>query len=45
MANYKHKAGYKRSRSCGLCKPHKRVGNASEGQKPKYKLVKALLCA
>lgn len=37
MANHKHKANYRRHRSCGLCKPYKRSGNASqrwEGKKP-----------
>lgn len=28
MANFKRKAGYKSKRSCGLCKPWKRIGNS-----------------
>lgn len=36
MANHKRKAGYKKSRSCGLCKPWKRIGNSNkmEARKP-----------
>lgn len=30
MANHKRKANYKSSRSCGLCKPWKRVGNSTK---------------
>ena len=40
MSNYKRKANYQASRSCGLCKPHKRVGNKKERVKPKYRLHK-----
>jgi len=38
MAKHKRKPNYQSSRSCGLCKPHKRVGNSQERVKPKYRL-------
>jgi len=37
MANFKRKSNYHRSRSCGLCKPHKRLGNSSARTKAKYR--------
>jgi len=43
MANHKRKANYKASRSCGLCKPHKRVGNGKERTKLKYKLIHEIM--
>lgn len=43
MANHKRKQNYHTSRSCGLCKPHKRVGNSKERVKPKYRIEKALM--
>ena len=30
MANHKRKPNYKTKRSCGLCKPWKRVGNSKK---------------
>lgn len=35
MANHKRKAGYKQKRSCGLCKPWKRVGNSRKLERRK----------
>lgn len=40
MSNHKRKANYQASRSCGLCKPHKRVGNNKDKTKAKYRLLK-----
>lgn len=37
MANHKRKPNYQHNRSCGLCKPHKRHGNAKDRTKPKYR--------
>ena len=34
--NYKRKSGYKNTRSCGSCKPWKRLGNAKGREKEKY---------
>jgi hypothetical protein len=39
MANHKRKPNYHASRSCGLCKPQKRLGNGKESTKPKYRVI------
>lgn len=41
MTNHKRKPNYKSSRSCGLCKPWKRVGNSKK--MTKIKLLKQML--